>query len=98
VDDISWRNQVFSPYRCLNCNLQFWVISSRAYILIASLLCALFIAGIAVVTLEIMFSSVRSPGSDGSPQARMRTPIDIRPMNLARSAATKVAPHPSRQA
>ena len=93
VDEISWRNKVLSRYRCLNCNLQFWVVSRRSYILMVSLLCALLIAGIAVVMLEIMFNPVRLPGSDGSPQTRMRTPMDIRSMGLAHIAASNVVAH-----
>lgn len=92
VDEITWRNKVMSRYRCRGCDLQFWVISRRSYIVVISLLCALLLAGIAVVMLESMFNSVRSPGSDGSPQTRMRTPIDIRPTGLPQMAAFIVVP------
>ena len=69
------------------------VISRRSYVAMASLLCALLLAGIAVVMLEIVFSSVRSPGSDTSPQTRMRPPGKLRQIGLLRLAESNVVPH-----
>lgn len=88
VSEISWRNKVLSRYRCLSCNLQFWVISRRSYMLIVSLVCALLLAGIAVVMLEILSKSVSSPGSAGLPQTRLRVPLDNRPTARAHIAAS----------
>ena len=93
VDELTWRNKVMSRYRCRKCDLQFWVISRRSYVVMASLLCALLLSGIAVVMLEIMFSSVHSPGSDTSPQTRMRPPGKLRQIGLPHLAESNVVPH-----
>ena len=86
VNEISWRNKVLSRYRCLECNLQFWVISRRSYILMASLVCALLLAGLGVFVLDLMFN--RPLPSDGVPQARMRPPAETRPVARAHMAAS----------
>jgi hypothetical protein len=87
VDAISWRNKVMSRYRCRECDLQFWVISRRSYILVASLLCALLLAGIGVFVLDFMVNSHPAPGSQGVSQVHMPRPGDIRPMVRAQIAA-----------
>jgi hypothetical protein len=54
ADEITWRNQFFSRYRCRDCMSQFWVISQKTYIVGATLLSAILVAALVVFVVGIM--------------------------------------------
>jgi hypothetical protein len=87
--EITWRNEVLSPYRCRDCMLQFWVISRKTY-----LAAAWFVAAIAVVVLAVFLigllaepessSLKRQRRSDGGQQERVVVAADIRFVDVTR--------------
>ena len=52
--DITWRNEVLSPYRCRDCMLQFWVISRKTYIATASFMAAIAVVVLVLVLIEML--------------------------------------------
>ena len=63
AEEVTWRNQFLSRYRCRDCSLQFWVISHKTYIVAATLLAAVLVAALAVFVLGIVLDPERSPPS-----------------------------------
>ena len=51
--EVTWRNEVLSPYRCRDCTLQFWVISRKAYIAAVSFVVAIVAAALAVFLMDM---------------------------------------------
>ena len=56
ADEVTWRNQFLSRYRCRECLTQFWVISRKTYVVAASVAGAIAVAAIAVVVLEMVLA------------------------------------------
>ena len=59
--EITWRNQVFSRYRCRDCMLQFRVISRKAYAAAAYIVIAIVLASIAVWLLGMWLNPATLP-------------------------------------
>jgi hypothetical protein len=76
VDDITWRNYVFSRYRCRECLAQFWVISRKTYVAAASFLAAIVLAIIAVFVLDSMLAPKE-------PARRRSESVPLPPVRLA---------------
>src|SRR4029077_16179574 len=55
VDEVTWRNQVYSRYRCRDCMSLFWVISRKTYMVGAALIGAIVLAIVGVLIIEIAF-------------------------------------------
>ena len=54
--EVTWRNGVFSRYRCRDCMLQFWVIGRKTYLIAGAIVAAIAVMVLAVVLLEMLAS------------------------------------------
>ena len=59
--DRTWRNHLFSRYRCRECLAQFWVISRKTYAAVAGFVGAIVLVVIGVFVLESVFSRQSAP-------------------------------------
>ena len=66
ASEVTWRNGVFSPYRCRDCTLQFWVISRKTYTIAGAIVAAIAAMVLAIVVLEML----ASPNSSGTSRQR----------------------------
>lgn len=51
ASEVTWRNEVLSPYRCRDCLMQFWVISRKAHIVAGGIMAAIVVTAIAILLL-----------------------------------------------
>jgi hypothetical protein len=56
ASEVTWRNGVFSRYRCRDCTLQFWTIGRRTYLIAGVFVAAIAVIVLAVVVLEMLAS------------------------------------------
>ena len=69
TEEVTWRNQFLSRYRCRDCSLQFWVISHKTYVVAATLLAAILVAALAVFVLGIVVDPEGSMPGKGRSEA-----------------------------
>lgn len=70
--EVTWRNQLLSPYRCRDCQTQFQVVSRKTYIVAGSLVAAIVVAAIVVLLLELMV------GEPSPAKGRRRSDVEQR--------------------
>ena len=63
--EVTWRNQLFSRYRCRECQTQFWAISRKTYAAIAAFVGAIVLVVIAVILMDLVFSRQSTPSGPG---------------------------------
>jgi hypothetical protein len=101
--EVTWRNEVLSPYRCRDCLTQFWVISRRTYIVAGGIVTAIVVAAIAILLLEMLttpgpYPAKKGRRSEGVHQERVLVAasvmrlIGIRTERLPARNATTAAP------
>ena len=72
VAERTWRNQIYSRYRCRDCLTQFWVISRKTYMGGATVIGAILLAVIAVFLMDLIFRP------DPNPPSRRRAEDGVR--------------------
>jgi hypothetical protein len=80
--EVTWRNGVFSRYRCRDCMLQFWVIGRKTYLTATAIVAAIAVIVLAIVVLEMLASlggssSGRQRGSKGLQQEHVLFAAEI---------------------
>lgn len=89
-DEITWRNEILSRYRCRDCMLQFWVISRKTYIAAAWVMAAIAVVVVVLFLIEMMAAPESSSPkgqrqSDGGPPERVLVAADIRFADVTRN-------------
>jgi hypothetical protein len=79
TEEVTWRNQFLSRYRCRDCSLRFWVISHKSYVVAATLLATFLVAALAVFVLVIALDPEGSsvPSQPSSEAVPLPHPVEV---------------------
>jgi len=82
ASEVTWRNEVFSRYRCRDCMLQFWTIGRKTYLMAGAFVAAIAAIVLIVVVVEMLTSpdwssTNRQRRSESLPQERVLVAAEI---------------------